>query len=216
MVGQDELKGRRVVVIPSGDGAHCGDMQTAGGVEAADCALDVPGGEQAVCLIDDESGAITVVQPNEDGSYWRKIVRNKIVRMKEKRRAEAAAKLVSDTTRAALAKETLAPRIPAFRKREEEEKRATSCFVLVCQRTGGRPLRRTPRRQPRKAQGLQLLGPLHADLRHRHDHGHSRDHLRARALESYGSDSSLSPPAAHTARARPNSVAPAPWELPWA
>ena len=31
-----------------------------------------------------------VVQPNEDGSYWRKIVRNKIVRMKEKRREEAA------------------------------------------------------------------------------------------------------------------------------
>ena len=31
-----------------------------------------------------------VVQPNEEGSYWRKIVRNKIVRMKEKRREEAA------------------------------------------------------------------------------------------------------------------------------
>ena len=47
-------------------------------------------------LIDDESGAITVVQPNEDGSYWRKIVRNKIVRMKEKRRVEAAARLAGD------------------------------------------------------------------------------------------------------------------------
>ena len=33
---------------------------------------------------------VTVVQPNEDGSYWRKIVRNKVVRMKEKRREKAA------------------------------------------------------------------------------------------------------------------------------
>ena len=37
-----------------------------------------------------------MVQPNEDGSYWRKIVRNKIVRMKEKRRVEAAARLAAD------------------------------------------------------------------------------------------------------------------------
>ena len=33
---------------------------------------------------------VTVVQPNEDGSYWRKIVRNKMVRMKESRRVKAA------------------------------------------------------------------------------------------------------------------------------
>ena len=33
---------------------------------------------------------MTVVQPNEDGSYWRKIVRNKMVRMKEQRRVKAA------------------------------------------------------------------------------------------------------------------------------
>ena len=32
---------------------------------------------------------MTVVQPNEDGSYWRKIVRNKMIRMKEKRRLQA-------------------------------------------------------------------------------------------------------------------------------
>ena len=72
------------------------------------------GEEQAVLLVDDESAIVTVVQPNEitqdhlrsseitrdypqvvqpneDGSYWRKIVRNKMVRMKEKRREEAAA-----------------------------------------------------------------------------------------------------------------------------
>ena len=34
--------------------------------------------EQAVLLVN-EQGDVTVVQPNEDGSYWRKIVRNKMV-----------------------------------------------------------------------------------------------------------------------------------------
>ena len=49
----------------------------------------MPGREQAIILYDDEMN-VTVVQPNEDGSYWRKIVRNKVVRMKEKRREKAA------------------------------------------------------------------------------------------------------------------------------
>lgn len=39
-------------------------------------------------MFDDDG--VTVVQPNPDGSYWRKIVRNKIARMKEKRREKAA------------------------------------------------------------------------------------------------------------------------------
>ena len=39
---------------------------------------------------DDEGGDITVIQPNPDGSYWRKIVRNKVLRMKEQRRVKAA------------------------------------------------------------------------------------------------------------------------------
>lgn len=43
---------------------------------------------QAVLVFDDDG--VTVVQPNSDGSYWRKIVRNKIARMKEKRREKAA------------------------------------------------------------------------------------------------------------------------------
>lgn len=43
---------------------------------------------QAVLVFDDEG--VTVVQPNPDGSYWRKIVRNKIARMKERRREKAA------------------------------------------------------------------------------------------------------------------------------
>ena len=49
----------------------------------------LPDREQAVILYDDDMH-VTVVQPNEDGSYWRKIVRNKVVRMKEKRREAAA------------------------------------------------------------------------------------------------------------------------------
>ena len=37
----------------------------------------MPNREQAVILYDDDMN-VTVVQPNEDGSYWRKIVRNKV------------------------------------------------------------------------------------------------------------------------------------------
>jgi hypothetical protein len=74
VVGRDELKGRQLAVVDSG---------IDGGKDK------VPGGEHAVILYDDEL-KVTVVQPNEDGSYWRKIVRNKMVRMKEKRREKAA------------------------------------------------------------------------------------------------------------------------------
>jgi len=99
VVGEDELDGRRVIVVPSGD-ESCkivgGGVATDGGREAADCGTTSEGEEQAVLLIDEASGAVTVVQPNEDGSYWRKIVRNKIVRMKEKRRVEAAARIAAD------------------------------------------------------------------------------------------------------------------------
>ncbi|KAJ1459737.1 Metallo-dependent phosphatase-like protein [Pelagophyceae sp. CCMP2097] len=94
VVGQDELAGRRVMVVPSGD-ESC-SLDTDGGREAADCAVDGQGAEQAVLLIDDADGFVTVVQPNEDGSFWRKIVRNKIVRMKEKRRVEAAARIAAE------------------------------------------------------------------------------------------------------------------------
>ena len=59
---------------------------------AADCA-EAEGEEQAVMLVGDD-GTITVVQPNEDGSYWRKIVRNKMIRMKESRRGKAAKKWI--------------------------------------------------------------------------------------------------------------------------
>jgi len=75
VVGKDELAGRQLAVIDSGlnqqDGAQMEKR------------------EQAVILYDEQM-TITVVQPNEDGSYWRKIVRNKMIRMKEKRREKAA------------------------------------------------------------------------------------------------------------------------------
>jgi hypothetical protein len=75
VVGKDELAGRKLAVIDSGLGNSDG--------------AQIESKEQAVVLYDDE-GNVTVVQPNEDGSYWRKIVRNKMIRMKEKRREVAA------------------------------------------------------------------------------------------------------------------------------
>jgi hypothetical protein len=75
VVGKDELNNRSVAVVDSGI-----DNKDGAAFEAR---------EQAVILYDDELN-ITVVQPNEDGSYWRKIVRNKMIRMKEKRREKAA------------------------------------------------------------------------------------------------------------------------------
>jgi len=93
VVGYDELQGKKVVVVGSGVPDECvastASVSQAVGMEGADCA-ELEGEEQAVLLVDEETGGITVVQPNEDGSYWRKIVRNKMVRMKEKRRVQAA------------------------------------------------------------------------------------------------------------------------------
>jgi len=90
VVGQDELKGKRVIVVGSGAEACRVDnapVSMEEGMEGADCA-EKEAEEQAVLLVDD-TGLVTVVQPNEDGSYWRKIVRNKMIRMKEKRRLQA-------------------------------------------------------------------------------------------------------------------------------
>jgi len=87
---KDELMGRKVAVIDSGleacdvldDGAECAETQVAK--------------EQALILYDEDSNDVTVVQPNEDGSYWRKIVRNKMIRMKESRRVKAAKAWLED------------------------------------------------------------------------------------------------------------------------
>jgi hypothetical protein len=114
VVGADELAGRRVIVVSSGLDAACrgpvevstgarlgkdGTLQVKEeqGMEGAECGVGGDGAEeQAVLLIDEVTGTVVVVQPNEDGSYWRKIVRNKIVRMKEKRREEAAKILAAE------------------------------------------------------------------------------------------------------------------------
>lgn len=85
VLSRDELMGKRVVVIDSGidqkDGAQ------------------IENREQAVLLYDEDLN-VTVVQPNEDGSYWRKIVRNKMVREKERRREKSAVKFAVEYLKA--------------------------------------------------------------------------------------------------------------------
>lgn len=90
VVGADELIGKRVAVIDSGI-TEC-EISDDVGMEGADCGdgAEKDAREQAVVLFDDDTGSVVVVQPNEDGSYWRKIVRNKMIRMKEQRRIKAA------------------------------------------------------------------------------------------------------------------------------
>jgi hypothetical protein len=88
IVGADELVGKRIAVIDSGTDLECAISEDLG-MEGADCS-EAEAREQAVLLFDDKDGSVTVIQPNEDGSYWRKIVRNKMVRMKEARREKAA------------------------------------------------------------------------------------------------------------------------------
>jgi len=92
VVSKDELMGRKVAVIDSGLDAACEILD-----DGAECADDSAGDkEQALVLYDEETNDVTVIQPNEDGSYWRKIVRNKMVRMKESRRVKAAKKWIAD------------------------------------------------------------------------------------------------------------------------
>ena len=92
VVGADELIGKRIAVVMSGE-EGC-EVSEEIGMEGAECE-GFAGREQAVLLIDDTDGSVTVVQPNEDGSYWRKIVRNKMIRMKEVRRERAAKALAA-------------------------------------------------------------------------------------------------------------------------
>jgi len=71
VVSRDEMVGRRVAVIDDG---YKGST---------------------LVLYDDAGADVTVVQPNEDGSYWRKVVRNKMHRMREQRREKAAKAWIS-------------------------------------------------------------------------------------------------------------------------
>ena len=93
VVGADELIGKKIAVVDSGV-EECSVEDFEEGMEGAEC-----GGfnerEQALLLIDEENDNIVVVQPNEDGSYWRKIVRNKMIRMQEVRRELAAKELLA-------------------------------------------------------------------------------------------------------------------------
>jgi len=84
VVSKDELANRKVAVIDAAINPQC---------EGAEC---VPL-EQALVMYSDNGDDVTVVQPNEDGSYWRKIVRNKMHRMKEQRREKAAKKFMADS-----------------------------------------------------------------------------------------------------------------------
>ena len=79
VVSADELIGKRVAVIDADVYEDASSSANTGPV-------------QAVVLIDEDDESVVVVQPNEDGSYWRKIVRNKMVRMLEMRREKAAKK----------------------------------------------------------------------------------------------------------------------------
>ena len=88
VVSADELLGRRIAVLDSGI-EECEIDFDKPGMEGAECADDYNEREQAVIMYDEDNN-VTVIQPNEDGSYWRKIVRNKIARMKERRRELAA------------------------------------------------------------------------------------------------------------------------------
>merc|ERR1719163_2367261 len=46
--------------------------------------------------VDNNESEVTVVQPNEDGTYWRKVVRNKMHRTREKRNCDAAKKFIQE------------------------------------------------------------------------------------------------------------------------
>ena len=92
---KEELLGRIITVVDSGlDVCYIDD--TNGNMEAVECDDSYNEREQAVIIHNPENNKITVVQPNEDGSYWRKIVRNKIARMKERRREKAALQYATD------------------------------------------------------------------------------------------------------------------------
>jgi hypothetical protein len=90
VVSADELTGKQVAVIDvdndSEDDDNDNNDSTTSGTESV----------QAVVLIDEDDESAVVVQPNEDGSYWRKIVRNKMVRMLEMRREKAAKQFVQE------------------------------------------------------------------------------------------------------------------------
>ena len=73
VVSADELVGKQIAVVDSGI-EECEINFEDDGMEGADCADfdEEDAKEQAVIMYDDK-GTVTVIQPNEDGSYWRKV-----------------------------------------------------------------------------------------------------------------------------------------------
>ena len=88
-----DLLGKTITLLDSGI-EDC-EVSDEVGMEGAECG-EYAEREQAVVVHDPKTNEIFVVQPNEDGSYWRKIVRNKIARMKERRREKAAIQYAED------------------------------------------------------------------------------------------------------------------------
>jgi len=85
----DEILGKQMAIIDSGLEECVFNFDEDLLVAGEECGDDPEESrEQAILVYDDES--VLVIQPNADGSYWRKIVRNKIARMQEKRREKAA------------------------------------------------------------------------------------------------------------------------------
>lgn len=96
VVPKEELLGKVIAIIDSGiEECYIDFDNMNGGMEGADCE-GWEEREQAVVIHEPDGTGMTVVQPNEDGSYWRKIVRNKIARMKERRREQAAARYAEE------------------------------------------------------------------------------------------------------------------------
>ncbi|CAJ1935118.1 unnamed protein product [Cylindrotheca closterium] len=93
---KEELLGKSITVVDSGiEECIVDDFDDENeGMEGAEHCIKER--EQAVLVHDLETNIVTIVQPNEDGSYWRKIVRNKIARMKEKRREQAAIQYIQE------------------------------------------------------------------------------------------------------------------------
>ena len=130
VVSRDELQGRRVAVVDNGYGG-------------------------STCLLyDDENNSeVTVVQPNEDGTYWRKVVRNKMYRMKEMRRRRRQELLQEDEGRRRRAQRALLLRTLHRHRRTghghlhprhqpqgggQQVKRATMAFFVGADERGSR------------------------------------------------------------------------------
>ena len=77
VVGREQLKGRYLAIVDSGIEIDQIKLKLQNSEKLSSGQSNLNHREQAIILYDDDFN-VTVVQPNEDGSYWRKIVRNKV------------------------------------------------------------------------------------------------------------------------------------------